>query len=75
MQASNDESSWTDIQKMEDDGRLKLPGQFASWAISEHAAADPFSSFRILVHSPAGGLQPAVHLSHLELYGYLFCEQ
>ncbi|KAK9833216.1 hypothetical protein WJX74_010670 [Apatococcus lobatus] len=75
LQASNDQLSWTDLLKSQDNVRLKLPGQFASWAVPAHAASEAFRSFRILVQNPASGSQPTVHLSHLELYGYLFINQ
>lgn len=75
VQASNDESSWTDLHRTEGDGRLKLPGQFASWTLPGHAASEAFCSFRIFVQHPESGPRPSVHLSHLELYGYLFSSQ
>ena len=75
VQASNDEKPWTDLYRCEGDGRLKLPGQFASWTLPGHAAGEAFSSFRIFVQHPESGPHPSVHLSHLELYGYLFSSQ
>jgi hypothetical protein len=51
-----------------------MPGQYASWAVSNHAAAVPYRYFRLLLvgPNPEAANQHHVCLSFWELYGYLY---
>jgi hypothetical protein len=51
-----------------------MPGQYASWPLSSHAAAVPYRFFRLLLvgPNPEAANQHHVCLSFWELYGFLY---
>lgn len=73
-QGSNDLQHWLDLRRHDNDGSIRLPGQYASWPVSGPAAALPFRAFRLLLLGPTqSATNPwAFCLSHFELYGYFF---
>jgi hypothetical protein len=74
LQGSNDGASWADLRRHISDRTLRMPGQYASWAVSSHAAAVPYRFFRLLLvgPNPEAANQHHVCLSFWELYGYLY---
>jgi hypothetical protein len=51
-----------------------MPGQYASWPVSSHAAAVPYRFFRLLLVGPNPEAANRYHVcvSFWELYGYLY---
>lgn len=73
-QGSNDDSSWFDLRRHISDRTIRMPGQYASWPLSSHAAAVPYRFFRLLLvgPNPEAANQHHVCLSFWELYGFLY---
>lgn len=71
VQGSNDALRWTDLVRHVSDASIRLPGQYASWPVSGHAAAVPYRYFRILLLPAASG-PCTIALSFIELYGYFY---
>ncbi|KAL4859062.1 BTB/POZ domain-containing protein [Chlorella vulgaris] len=74
LQGSNDGSSWSDLRRHISDRTIRMPGQYASWPLSSHAAAVPYRFFRLLLvgPNPEAANQHHVCLSFWELYGFLY---
>ena len=76
-QGSNDGASWADLRRHISDRTVRMPGQYASWPVSSHAAAVPYRMFRLLLVGPNPEAANPHHvcLSFWELYGYLYSKQ
>ena len=74
VQGSNDGVTWADLRRHIGDGTIRMPGQYASWAVSGPAAAVPYRMFRLLLvgPNPEAANKHHVCLSYWELYGYLY---
>jgi hypothetical protein len=74
LQGSNDGASWADLRRHISDGTIRMPGQYASWAVTSHAAAVPYRFFRLLLVGPNPEAANRYHmcLSYWEMYGYLY---
>lgn len=77
LQGSNDGASWADLRRHISDRTVRMPGQYASWPVSSHAAAVPYRMFRLLLVGPNPEAANPHHvcLSFWELYGYLYSKQ
>ena len=78
LQGSNDGgASWADLRRHISDRTLRMPGQYASWAVGSRAAAVPYRAFRLLLVGPNPEATNPHHvcLSLWELYGYLYSAQ
>ncbi|CAG9462062.1 unnamed protein product [Pedinophyceae sp. YPF-701] len=77
LQGSEDGVAWTTLRLHAGDGTLRERGQRASWPVSVPAGeCRPLRHFRVCMRAQAqdGSLGPGnmeLHLSHMELYGYL----
>lgn len=75
LQGSHDDGqTWVDLKRHLSDVTLRMPGQWASWPVTGHAAAVAYRMFRILLVGPNTGAPNPHHisLSSIELYGSFF---
>ena len=70
MQASNDGKEWVTLRSHVSDNTLSLPGQYASWPVTGHAALFPYQMFRLLLTGQNSCQRNNMCLSYVEFYGY-----
>lgn len=70
-QGSNDGVNWADLRRHISDGTVRMPGQYASWAVTSHAAAVPYRYFRLLLVGPN---PEAANRYHMCLSYWELCE-
>ena len=71
LQGSNDGTNWADLRRHISDGTIRMPGQYASWAVTSHAAAVPYRYFRLLLVGPN---PEAANRYHMCLSYWELCE-
>lgn len=71
LQGSEDGEAWVDLRVHAGDKSLSMPQQHASWAVQGPEAAKPLRWFRVVLQAPCVDGSWQLHLSNIELYGYL----
>lgn len=61
-QGSNDGATWADLRRHIGNRTIRMPGQYASWPVSSHAAAVPYRLFRLLLVGPNLEAPNAYHM-------------
>ena len=69
MQGLNDGQDWVTLRTHVDDHSIKLPGHYASWPVTSHAALLPYHMFRLLLTGQNAGKSQNMCLSYMEFYG------
>jgi len=75
MQGSNDGKAWVTLRSHVNENTVKLPGQYASWPVTGHAALFPYHLFRLLLTGPNSGAHNNICLSYIEFYGYFLARE
>ncbi|KAA6424504.1 MAG: hypothetical protein FRX49_05716, partial [Trebouxia sp. A1-2] len=75
MQGSNDGKAWVTLRSHVNENTVKLPGQYASWPVTGHAALFPYQMFRLLLTGPNSGAHNNICLSYIEFYGYFLARE
>ncbi|KAL3139743.1 hypothetical protein ABBQ38_004048 [Trebouxia sp. C0009 RCD-2024] len=73
MQGSNDGKEWKTLRSHLNEVTVKMPGQYASWPVTGHAALFPYQMFRLVLTGPNSSKHNNLCLSYVEFYGYLLC--
>ena len=75
VQGSNDGKAWVTLRSHVNENTVKLPGQYASWPVTGHAALFPYQMFRLLLTGPNSGAHNNICLSYIEFYGYFLARE
>ena len=75
VQGSNDGKAWVTLRSHVNENTVKLPGQYASWPVTGHAALFPYQMFRLLLTGPNSGAHNNICLSYIEFYGYFLAPE
>ena len=75
VQGSNDGKAWVTLRSHVNENTVKLPGQYASWPVTGHAALFPYQLFRLLLTGPNSGAHNNICLSYIEFYGYFLARE
>lgn len=70
LQACDEGQDWVTLRSHTCDPAIKLPGQYASWPVTSHAAMLPYQMFRLLLTGCNAGNLNNMCLSYVEFYGY-----
>lgn len=70
LQGSSDGKTWVTLRAHVNDNTVNLPGQYASWPVTGHAALFPYRMFRLLLTGPNSSKRNNMCVSYLEFYGY-----
>lgn len=73
LQGSNDGEDWKMLRSHVNELTMKMPGQYASWPVTGHAALFPYQMFRLVLTGPTSSKHSNLCLSYVEFYGYLLC--
>ena len=71
IQGCNEGQDWMTLRCHSNDQAIKLPGQYASWPVTSHAAMLPYQMFRLLLTGCNAGRNNNMCLSYMEFYGYV----
>lgn len=73
MQGSTNGEHWKTLRSHVNELTVKMPGQYASWPVTGHAALFPYQMFRLVLTGPNSSKHNNLCLSYVEFYGYLLC--
>ena len=73
LQGSNNGEDWKTLRSHVNELTVKMPGQYASWPVTGHAALFPYQMFRLALTGPNSSKYNNLCLSYVEFYGYLLC--
>lgn len=71
LQGSEDGQVWVDLRVHTGDKALSMPQQYASWSVQGPGTAKAMRWFRVVLRAPCADGSWQLHLSNIELYGYL----